>query len=137
MAKTIDDRRRFVDMRARGYSFQKISEEISVSKPTLIAWAKESSVATDVQNLRAVYMDELQEQHAVTRRHRLATFGGMLSRVKAELEERDLSEVSTDKLVTMAIKLGDALRRDELELELHDEPMFPGLDLIQMMHRKL
>jgi hypothetical protein len=68
----------------------------------------------------------------MSKQHRISVFGDMLNRAKTELEKRDLSEVSTDKLVTMVIKLSDTLRQDEVELELHgdaEQPIFDTREL--------
>ena len=39
MVKTIEDKQRFVELRAKGLSFERIAEELKVSKPTLIKWS--------------------------------------------------------------------------------------------------
>jgi transposase len=41
MAKDTKTRERFMELRAKGHSFDKISEELKVSKPTLIQWRKD------------------------------------------------------------------------------------------------
>jgi len=38
MAGNIEQQARFIELRGKGMSFQKIAEEIGVSKPTLIKW---------------------------------------------------------------------------------------------------
>ena len=43
MSKTLDERQQFIELRAKGYSFQKISDELNISKPTLIEWSKDSN----------------------------------------------------------------------------------------------
>ena len=132
MSKTLDDKQQFIELRAKGYSYQKIADELKVSKPTLIGWSQENQTAREVHNLRTLHMDELQEKYAMTKRHRIAVFGDVLSRAKDELNKRDLSELPTDKLVTMVIKLSDALRQDESELELHGEFQLPIMQLGEM-----
>lgn len=129
MSKTLDEKQQFIELRAKGYSYQKIADELGISKPTLIDWSKDEQTSKDIHNQRTLYLDELQEKYAITKRHRIAVFGEVLSRVKAELDKRDLSEMSTDKLVTMVIKLSDTLRQDETELELHGDDELPAFGL--------
>ena len=39
--KSIEEKQRFVELRAKGLSFERIAEELKVSKPTLIKWSEE------------------------------------------------------------------------------------------------
>ena len=43
MTKNLRDKQDFIHLRAQGLSFEKISVEIGVSKPTLIKWNQEFS----------------------------------------------------------------------------------------------
>lgn len=132
MSKTLDEKQQFVELRAKGYSYQKIANQIGVSEPTLISWSQKEQTSRDIHNLRTLHMDELQEKYAMTKRHRIAVFGEVLSRAKTELDKRDLSEMPTDKLVNMMIKLSHTLRQDESELQLKGEPeLLPMLDLAE------
>ena len=137
MSKTLDEKQQFIELRAKGYSYQKIADELAISKPTLIDWSKDEQTSKDIHNQRTLYLDELQEKYAMTKRHRIAMFGEVLSRAKAELDKRDLSEMSTDKLITMVIKLSDTLRQDETELELHGDTELPMFGLGEMTKWKI
>ncbi|MDQ5886370.1 MAG: hypothetical protein QG628_767, partial [Patescibacteria group bacterium] len=105
--------------------------------PTLISWSQDDEVMRDIHNLKTLYIDELQEQYVMTKRHRISVFGNMLNRAKAELEKRDLSDVPTDKLVTMVVKLSDTLRLDESELELHGDIELPHINLGELKTWKI
>lgn len=137
MSKTLDEKQQFIELRAKGYSYQKISDKLNVSKPTLMDWSKDDQTSKDIHNQRTLYIDELQEQYAMTKRHRITVFGEVLSRAKAELDKRDLSEMSTDKLITMTIKLSDTLRQDETELELYGDNELSMFGLDEMTKWKI
>ncbi|MEI6581400.1 MAG: helix-turn-helix domain-containing protein [bacterium] len=137
MSKTLDDRQQFVELRARGYSFSKIAEELGISKPTPISWSQEEQTNKDIQNQRTLAIDELQEKYIMTKRHRIAVFGEVLNRAKAELDGRDLSTLSTDKLITLVIKLSDTLKQDETELELLGEVELPIFQLGEVSKWKI
>ena len=47
----------FVELRGRGLSFDKISQELKVSKVTLIQWSKE--LALEIKNQKAMEIDNL------------------------------------------------------------------------------
>ncbi|MEI7689824.1 MAG: hypothetical protein WCI79_02570 [Candidatus Saccharibacteria bacterium] len=121
MAKTLDEKQQFIELRAKGYSFDKIAGELNISKPTLIDWSRDDDVSNDILNLKALVIDELQEKYLMTKSHRIATFGEILARAKDELGKRDLSLLPTDRLISLTIKLSDVLRQDETEIELIGE----------------
>ena len=137
MSKTLDDKQQFVELRARGYSFSKIADELSISKPTLIGWSQEEQTNKDIQNQRTLAIDELQEKYIMTKRHRIAVFGEVLNRAKAELDGRDLSTLSTDKLIALVIKLSDTLKQDETELELLGEVELPVFQIGEVSKWKI
>lgn len=137
MSKTLDDKQKFIELRAKGYSFAKIASETGVSKPTLISWSQDDDVMRDVHNLKTLHIDELQEQYVMSKQHRISVFGDLLNRAKAELAERDLSDVPTDKLVAMVVKLSDTLRQDESELELHGDIDLPRIELGELKTWKI
>jgi transcriptional regulator with XRE-family HTH domain len=122
MSKTIEDKQKFIELRAKGYSYAKIAEQINVSKPTLIQWSQEDATFRNINNLRALHLDELQEKYAISKQHRIEVFSELLEKVKAELATRDLSELSTIRLVSLNIRLLDAVRRDDTKLQLLGEP---------------
>ncbi len=131
VSKTLDDKQQFIELRAKGYSFSKIAEQLNISKPTLIQWSQDEETCRDITNLRALYIDELQEKYEMTKRHRIAVFGEVLERAKTELDKRDLSEVPTDKLVNLMIRVSDTLKQDETQIEILGEPQLAIFDLEQ------
>lgn len=137
VSKTLDDRQQFIELRAKGYSFSKIAVQLGISKPTLIQWAQDETNVRNIHNLRALYIDELQEKYAMTKRHRVAVFGVALERAKTEFEKRDLSEVPTDKLVALMIRVSDTLRQDETAIEIIGEPEIAIFDLEQSKTRQV
>jgi len=88
MSKTLEDKQQFIDLRAKGYSYAKIAKQINVSKPTLIQWSQEDATFRYINNLRALYLDKLQEKYAISKQHRIEAFSALLERVKTELATR-------------------------------------------------
>ncbi len=137
MSKTLDEKQQFIELRAKGYSFSKIAEQLGVSKPTLISWSQDSITIRDIHNLQTLAIDELQEKYAMTKRHRIQVFGEVLNRAKEELDKRDLSEVPTDKLIKMVVMLSDNLRQDESELELQGDIEMPAFQIGELQKWKI
>lgn len=92
----------FVELRARGVSYQKIAEKLGVSKQTLINWSKERSL--DIQNMTTLQKEALRERHYLSEIARIEGFGTLLQAIRKELDTRDFSGIATEKLIELCIK---------------------------------
>ena len=99
---------RFVQLRSQGWSFARIATELNVSKQTLITWSRKFQF--EIQNARTIELEALQDQLISTRELRARKLAEQLQEVEAELAKRDLSEVPTGRLYSLA----DSLRRQIL-----------------------
>ena len=131
MTHNLDQKQTFIELRAKNNSFAKIAEQIGVSRPTLIKWAQDDQTARDINNLHALFIDEIQEKQRISTQHRLAIFGEFLHRANDELATRDLSEVPTDKLILLIIKTTNAIKSDEHPLIIKGDREF---GLVQLSH---
>lgn len=109
----------FVELRAQGLSFEKIAKELKVSKQTLINWSKEPEF--EIANLRAIELEALQEKYYLTKKKRIELFGEKLKVIKEELEERDLSDISTERLFDLLQKYATALKQEEVGIVFKEE----------------
>ncbi len=116
MAKKLsqDLRQRFVELRAEGKPYSEISEELNVSKPTLIEWSRD--LEDEILNLKAIYLDELYKKYYVAKQIRIELFGKRLETILNELDQRDLKEVTTDRLLEFVLKYISKLREEETSL---------------------
>lgn len=94
---------KFVEYRARGWSFDRIAKELQVSKQTLINWSRELNL--EIRNRRAIEYEALLEQHSMTREKRIEAIGQLLKRMTDELEARSLTTMATERLLGGIIKL--------------------------------
>jgi transcriptional regulator len=101
--KDIDTKQKFLALRARGKSLRTIAAELQVGRQTLVNWARECK--EEIENLKAMELDALQEQYRLTTQAKVARCGAELKRVTEELEKRDLSNVPTLKLYDTMLKL--------------------------------
>lgn len=101
----------FIQLRATGMSFAKISEKLKVSKPTLIQWGKDFEL--DISNLRTIEQEALREKYLITKEKRIEMLGDSLDKVKQELAKRDFSEIPTEKLFSLNIKLLQEIKAEE------------------------
>jgi hypothetical protein len=114
--KDAEIQQRFVLLRSQGLSFARIADELKVSKPTLIQWSRLHQF--EIQNLRAVETEALAEQCFASQRERWEQIGRDLRRVEAELAKRDLGEVPTARLLTLAARLRREASRETAPLSL-------------------
>lgn len=106
--KDTDKKKQFIELRAKNHSFQKISQEIGVSKTTLIKWSKEFDY--EITNLSNLEMEALYEEHKVSNQQRIEYYGKVQDKILKELETRDMKDVRTDKLLDMLVKTSDKLK---------------------------
>ena len=109
----LQTKERFIELRAKGWSFDKIAKEIGKAKQTLIDWSKE--LQDEIANRKALELEALYESYYLMRENRLQTFGAMLTKIKEEVERRDLSDVPTDKLLELLLKYNSQVKEEIVE----------------------
>lgn len=111
--ETTELKERFIELRAKGWSFDKIAKETGKAKQTLIDWSKE--LQDEIANRKALELEALYEGYYLMRENRLQTFGAMLTKIKEEVERRDLSDVPTDKLLELLLKYNSQVKEEIVE----------------------
>ena len=110
----IEQQARFIELRGKGRSFQKIAEEIGVSKPTLIKWNGE--LLEQVKEAQYMEFENLVEQYGLFRKRRFEIYCKALNSALKEFEERaekgELKEVPTDKLLNLLEQLEKRVEKD-------------------------
>ena len=100
---TDKQKNQIADLRAVGMSFQKIADELKISKPTIIHAAREMEFL--IINLRNIEIEALKEKLELTHRHRLETLSKMLEKIRTDILSRDLSNIPADKLIELYMKI--------------------------------
>lgn len=109
----MEEKERFIELRAKGWSFDKIAKEIGKAKQTLINWSKE--LQDEIANRKALELEALYEKYYLLKEYRIETFGAMLTKIKKEVESRDLSDVPTDKLLDLFLKYDSQIKEEIIE----------------------
>ena len=114
MVKSIEEQARFIELRGKGMSFQKIAEEMGVSKPTLIKWNGE--LLEQVKEAQYMEFENLVEQYGLFRKERFEVYCKALNTALKEFQERaekgDLKNVPTDKLLNILEQLEKRVEKD-------------------------
>ena len=111
--ETTKNKERFIELRAKGWSYEKIAKELSRAKQTLINWSKE--LEDEIANLKALELEALYEKHYLLKENRLETFGEILKKLKDEVLSRDLTDIATDKLLDLFLKYNNQINEEMLE----------------------
>ncbi len=106
-------REKFIELRAKGLSFDKIAKDLGKAKQTLIDWSKDYQ--EEIANLKALELETLYEKYYLQKEARLKTFGEMLNKIKTEIETRDLSEVPTARLLDLLLRYDSQVKEELVE----------------------
>lgn len=104
----------FIQLRAKGWSYARISRKLKVSKSTLSNWRQE--LEAEIASLRAMELEALYERYFLAKEGRIKLLGETLKTIQAELKKRSLAEVETDKLIELQLKVYQALKEEHTEL---------------------
>lgn len=117
LMKDMDKKHEFIRLRAKEWSFERISKKIGVSKPTLINWNKDFE--HEIKNMKSVELESLYEEYNTTTKQRLENYANLHKKVLNELKNRDLSDVKSDKLIEMLINITNKI--EEIKKQLPPE----------------
>ena len=117
--KDQETKERFVVLRGKGWSYEKIARVLNTSKQTLINWSKEFSV--EFSNIRQIRLESIAEQFGLLKEQRIAAYGENLKKVIEELRKRDLKDVSTDRLFDISVKYQAVIQREIVEPVFREE----------------
>jgi len=116
----LDQKLRFVELRAEGHSYAVIAKDLHVSKGTLANWSRE--LEAEIASAKAMELESLMEEFYLLKEGRIRLLGGLLQRLRTELEARDLSTIPTDKLVDLTLRTYGELQEERVEVRpLSDE----------------
>lgn len=102
---TQEEMEKLIEMRANGYSYQAIADELGKAKSTVVSWAQDLEVEVQILDLQEFKKDSLVRKYKATEIARFEQKLIQFDKIKKELEERDYSDVSTDKLMALYEKL--------------------------------
>jgi len=111
--ESTNTKEKFIELRAQGYSFDKIAKELGKAKQTLVDWSRE--LQEEIANRKALELEALYEKYYLLKEHRLKSFGETLSKLQKEIESRNLSDVPTDKLLDLQLKYLTFIRDEYTE----------------------
>lgn len=108
--KNNHEKNKFIELRAKGLSFDKISAELNISKPTLLQWNAEFS--REIANKSYLEFETLLSQYQLAKKMRIDAFAAMLEKAMNELKSRSLEGLSTKDLLGFIFSLESKIREE-------------------------
>ena len=100
----------FVQLRAKGLSYAKIAKELRVSTSTLTNWNQE--LQEEIAQAKAMELEALQEEYFILKEGRIRLLGDQLKAIQDEVSGRDLSKVSTERLMDLQLRYFGELKTE-------------------------
>ena len=135
--KTTEQKEKFVELRAKNWSFKKIAKQLGISKPTLIKWSKELN--QKIANMKAIELEAIQEKYYMQKKQKIKLYGKQLEKIKEELEARlennELKDVKTEQLFKLFFEYMDRLEFERVPVEFIAERSFEEMKLDNFTER--
>ena len=106
----------FIQLRAEGYSFDRIAKEISVSKPTLMKW--EGELKDEISEASFIRYMALAEEFQLVKQERIKRLAKLLRKVENELEKRTFVDIPDEKLLAIALTVQEKIAEELREVSL-------------------
>lgn len=106
----LETKHRFIELRAKGYSFDKIALELNKAKQTLIDWNRE--LREEIEIRKATELELIYESYFLLKKSRLQSLGDILLRIETEIGQRSLSTIPTDKLLDIYLKYSNQIKAE-------------------------
>ena len=110
MAKTLKDHQKFIELRAKDLSYDKISKELGMNKNTCVSLSKKFEI--EIQNTKQIELEAIREEFFLMKKQKISILADQLKKVREQLEKRDFTEVSTTDLVKLQ---SDLIKQIEIE----------------------
>jgi transcriptional regulator with XRE-family HTH domain len=135
----------FIQLRAKGWSYDKIAEKLGKAKQTLIDWSKE--LQEEIANRKALELEALYELYHLHREQRIKDFAQVVKSLREEILNRDLADVPTEKLLDLFLKYGKQLEEELIDPEFksskeiaeskEERNLLEGADLSQLTEEEV
>lgn len=113
--KTNADKEKFIELRSNGLSYDKISQELAISKPTLIKWGQEYH--KEISNRIFLDFESLLSEYSLKKKARIESLAIVLHKAMEELKSRPLEELSTKDLLSLIQQLDGKMRQEVAPLQ--------------------
>lgn len=111
-------KQQFITMRVEGNSFEQIAKALSIEKPNLIQWNKERETRNAINEGLAIRLNDEVRTLEMGKQNRLSAMLKIYKKVINEIEQRDLSDIATDKLIQLSVLLNQKINAQNNSVEI-------------------
>lgn len=104
---------KFIELRAKGYSYDTICKKLKKGKKTLLNWGKR--LEKEIENHKSLELECLYEQYALDKRNRIKKHAELLNKLNDEIDNRDLDKIATEKLISLYASIWEKLSKEFIE----------------------
>lgn len=113
--KTVDEKKKFIELKAQGLSLSKISEELNISKPTLVKWSQEYK--KEIRNLLYLQFDSIITECQLEQSARIESMAKILRKALDELNSRSFADLNIKDLISIIEQTSEKLRKEFLPVQ--------------------
>ena len=129
-----DKQQQFIELRAKGLSYQRIAKRLEIAKGTAIKWNKEFQ--NEISRAKKIEIDQLIRSQGLHRENQVKQLSIVLKEIRKELKSRDFQEVSTTKLLELLLKYEERLKvevQDLATLETKIDPKLTAESILDLL----
>lgn len=116
MALSTQDKITVLSLRSQGLSFAKIASQMKISKQTAVDVVGEHR--EQVATLQALQLEALYEETKINLKGRIEQLSALQHKLREEIESRDLSDVPTDKLITLYLNVTKNIKDEVIQPDM-------------------
>ena len=103
-------KQKFIQLRAEGLSYAKISEQLHLSKATCSSW--ENKFTEEIATLKKDHLQELYDEYGMEKEARIKALGKVLSKIDDAIDDADFSAMTPAQLLDARLKYQKALSNE-------------------------
>lgn len=108
-------KQKFIELRAKGYSYSKIAKQLNISKSTCGVWDKEFK--DQIASINKDQLEELYQSYGMMKQQRISSLGKMLNKIDDAIDEANFSNSDPVKLMELRLKYQEALKSEYIPLD--------------------
>lgn len=108
--KSAATKQKFIQLRAEGLSYAKISEQLHISKSTCSSW--DDQLAEKIVDLKKDRLQELYEEYGMQKEARIKSLGKVLNKIDQAIDDADFSAMTPAQLLDARLKYQKALSNE-------------------------
>ena len=111
-------KQQFITMRVEGNSFEQIAKALYIEKSNLIQWNKERETRNAINEGLAIRLNDEVVTLEMGKQKRVSAMLKIFKKVINEIEQRDLSDIATDKLIQLSVLLNQKINDQNNSVEI-------------------